>query len=129
MCPHVFYQYSADLVPVFSFGENDIFQQVDNAPGSMVRRWQQFFLRHVGFAPCMPYGRGIFNYDFGVLPVRHPIVTVVGKPIRVDQAHDHPTDALIDEYHEKYVTALQDLYDRYKDKYLKDRERDLQIVR
>jgi hypothetical protein len=66
----------ASLVPVFSFGENDLFKQVNNSPGTWLRQWQLWFMRYAGFAPCMPYGRGIFNYDFGLLPQRHPIVTV-----------------------------------------------------
>ena len=68
----------ASLVPVYAFGENELFKQVDNPPGSLLRRMQGKFKTAMGFAPPLFYGRGIFNYTFGVLPKRHP-VHVVGK--------------------------------------------------
>ena len=68
----------ASLVPVFAFGENDLFKQVNNPPGSLLRRVQTRFKDSMGFAPPIFYGRGIFNYSFGLLPFRRP-VHVVGK--------------------------------------------------
>lgn len=135
----------ADLVPVFSFGENDIFKQVANNDGSWVRRFQLQFLGVFGFAPCLPFGRGIFNYDIGVLPQRKPIVTVgklssiysrtfnliphkVGKPISVPHI-PNPSESQVLEYHAKYVEGLQELYDKYKDKFSRNRVRDMSIIR
>ena len=74
-------------------------------------------------------GKAVFNYDFGFLPVRKKIVTIVGKPIRIEESVDHPSQELIDEYHQKYVEQLEELYDKYKDKYAPDRIRDLRLVR
>ena len=34
----------------------------------------------------------------------------------------------VDEWHGRYVQALRDLYDQHKDKYDRDRVRDLQIL-
>ena len=42
---------------------------------------------------------------------------------------EHPTEEQIEEYHRKYVHALTELYDKYKDKYAKDRSRDMKIIR
>ncbi|KAI3639135.1 hypothetical protein MIR68_002665 [Amoeboaphelidium protococcarum] len=117
-----------DLVPVLSFGENDIFNQVANSDGTVLRKWQQWFLKYVSIAPCIPYGRGFFQYDFGFLPRRRPIITVVGKPISVPKT-ENPSPELIAEYHGKYVDALQEIFDKYKDEYAPDRVRDLRIIR
>ena len=66
----------ASLVPVFSFGENDLYYQANNPQGSLLRRFQEFFKEHIGFSPPLFYGRGIFNYTFGLLPLRKPIHTI-----------------------------------------------------
>ena len=46
--------HGASLVPVLGFGENDIFQQVDNKDGSILRAFQHIFLKFIGIAPCIP---------------------------------------------------------------------------
>ena len=66
----------AYLVPVYSFGETDIFEQVSNPEGSVLRTLQTKLTKWVGFAPPMFHGRGIFNYSVGFLPYRKPISTV-----------------------------------------------------
>ena len=63
-------------MPVFSFGENDIFKQVSNPQGSRLRQIQNKIQSTIAFAPCLFYGRGIFQYTFGLLPHRKPINTV-----------------------------------------------------
>lgn len=70
----------ADLVPVFSFGENDIFRQLQFPEGSALRRLQFRFKQLAGFAPCLFVGRSLFfSRCWGLLPHPHPI-TVVGEP-------------------------------------------------
>ena len=68
----------SSLVPVFAFGENDLFNQVSNPPGSWLRNMQDRIQKKIAFAPVFFYGRGIFQYTFGLLPHRRP-VNVVGK--------------------------------------------------
>ena len=68
----------ASLVPVFAFGENDLFNQVSNPRGSRLRDIQMKIQKKVAFAPVLFHGRGIFQYTFGLLPHRKP-VNVVGK--------------------------------------------------
>ena len=70
----------ASLVPVFSFGENDLYNQAENPVGSKLRKFQETFKKIAGFSPPIFYGRGVFNYTFGFLPHRRPINTV-GKPL------------------------------------------------
>lgn len=63
----------ADLVPVFSFGENDIWDQVDNPRGSVLRTIQEKMQQQLGFAIPLIKGRGIFNYNFGLLAHRRSV--------------------------------------------------------
>nr|CAG8597571.1 13567_t:CDS:2 [Entrophospora candida] len=67
----------ACLVPVFSFGENDIWEQADNPRESKVWKFQKLVQKYIGWTMPLAYGRGLFNYDIGVLPHRRQITTVV----------------------------------------------------
>lgn len=51
---------------------------------------------------------------------------MVGAPIDVPKIEE-PTNEDIDRWHDVYVQALVKLYDEYKDKYDKDRKRELII--
>ncbi|XP_052413402.1 diacylglycerol O-acyltransferase 2 isoform X2 [Carassius gibelio] len=63
-------EHGADLVPVYSFGENELFPQVVLSEGSVGRRLQALFKRIMGFAPCLfTGGRWL------LLPYRHPVTT------------------------------------------------------
>ena len=68
--------FRADLVPVFSFGENELFKQASNPQGSWLRRFQEKLRKWLTFAPVIFYGRGIFQYNFGFLPFRKRITTI-----------------------------------------------------
>ena len=70
-------------MPVFHFGELDVFNQAKNPEGSFLKKLQQFLTHYVtGFSPPLIIGRGVFNYSFGVIPLpyRKPINTV-GKNV------------------------------------------------
>lgn len=51
----------AELVPVFSFGENDIYEQVDNVKGSKLFMYQKKMQALLGFTLPLFHARGIFN--------------------------------------------------------------------
>ncbi|XKL69075.1 hypothetical protein PGB90_006844 [Kerria lacca] len=103
----------ASLVPVFSFGENYVYNPINGR----VLLWIQKKLRKIlGYTLCLFNGRGFFQYSFGLLPHQRPIVTVVGKPISVPE-NVTPTMELIAEYHKKYVDALVSLFNEYKGMY------------
>jgi len=70
---HCLCVWSASLVPVFSFGENDLFHQIDNPDGSALRHFQVSFKKLVGFSPPVFYGPGICNC---FLPFRKPLHTI-----------------------------------------------------
>lgn len=66
----------AHLVPVFSFGENELFKQVANPKGSWLRNVQEKLQKIMGFALPLFHARGVFQYSFGLIPYRQPIHTV-----------------------------------------------------
>lgn len=68
--------YRAHLVPVFSFGENELFKQVANPKGSWLRNVQEKLQKIMGFALPLFHARGVFQYSFGLIPFRQPIHTV-----------------------------------------------------
>jgi 2-acylglycerol O-acyltransferase 2 len=108
----------ASLVPVFSFGENDLYEQVPNPRGSMLRTVQTILEKKMGYSLPLFHGRGVFQYKFGLLPNRHPIDAYVGEPIEVPKlSPEQITTQIIDEYHTKYMNALTRLFDTYKAKH------------
>jgi len=106
----------AQLVPVYSFGENDLFIQADNPKGSLIRSIQSYAKQFMGFSPPIFHGRGIFNYSFGLLPFRREINTVVGAAIPVTKC-PNPTPEMIDKLHAQYTEALAKLFEENKMKY------------
>ena len=64
------------LVPVYCFGETNLFVQVPNTIGSKYNQFQVILMKLVGFTLPVFHGRGIFNYTMGLIPFRRPIDTV-----------------------------------------------------
>ncbi|XP_027729633.1 2-acylglycerol O-acyltransferase 1 isoform X2 [Vombatus ursinus] len=108
--------HGAYLVPVFSFGENELFKQVNNPEGSWLRAVQEKLYQKMGFTLPLFHARGVFQYSFGLMPYRKPIFTVVGHPIPVQQ-NLHPTPEQIDELHQTYLEELRKLFEKHKRKY------------
>ncbi|CAB3397627.1 unnamed protein product [Caenorhabditis bovis] len=109
-------QTGAHLIPCYSFGENDIFNQADNPKGSTIREFQTMMKRILGFSPPAFHGRGVFNYTFGLLPFRKPINTVLGEPIEVVQ-NSNPTSEEIETVHQIYMKKLMELFETHKTKF------------
>lgn len=114
------------LVPVFAFGENNLFNQVSNPQGSRLRDIQTRIQKLVAFAPALFYGRGIFQYTFGMLPHRRPVNVVVGKPVVVEK-NENPTQDDINALQDRYVAALKELFEENKGKYESNQSVDLII--
>lgn len=110
---------NTSLVPILGFGENDLYDQVQNDPSSKLFQIQTFLKNKIGFTLPLMHARGIFNYDFGIIPYRRPINIVVGHPIEVPKI-EKPTEAQVLHYHGLYVEALFALFDAHKDKFHKD---------
>jgi len=108
----------ASLVPVFGFGENELFEQVNNPQGSLVRKIQNQLQNRMGFAIPLFHGRGIFQYNYGLLPKRRPIDVVFGKPIACPKmTRETITPDIIEKYHTIYCQELKALFDQEKHKY------------
>ena len=73
------------------------------------------------------HGRGILNYDLGLMPYRRPVHIVVGKPIPVRRTAQ-PEQADIDTLHKQYLQELQNIWDAYKDVFAKDRRGELEFI-
>ena len=117
----------ADLVPVVAFGENELYDQLQPHKHPYLHKIQRHFLKVWKFTVPLLHGRGIFNYDVGLMPYRRPMNIVVGKPIKVVQNVNPDVDE-VDRLHELYTEEVQKVWDRYKDQFAKNRKEELQIL-
>ncbi|KAI0915113.1 diacylglycerol acyltransferase-domain-containing protein [Ustulina deusta] len=117
----------ADLVPVLAFGENDLYDQLQPQEHPFMHRIQMFILKVWKFTLPFLHGRGIFNYDVGLMPYRRPLNIVVGAPIKVRQSSSVNVEE-INRLHSLYVAELEKLWDRYKDEFAPDRKEEMQIL-
>lgn len=107
----------SSLVPVFSFGENDLFNQLPNPKNSGIRKLQDKMKKITAIGFPAWWGRGIFSEkSFGIVAFNRPVNTVVGKPIRVEKM-DSPTDEDVDKLHQIYIMEVTSLFDEHKAKY------------
>jgi len=109
-------QHGAQLVPTFSFGEAHIYNILPQPEGSLIRNLQEKVRHVVGFAPVLFFGRGMFQYNFGLLPFRRPVYVVVGQPIPV-QENPNPSAEEIGRVHSQYIEGVKALYDEYNKVY------------
>ncbi|XP_068600697.1 2-acylglycerol O-acyltransferase 2 [Brachionichthys hirsutus] len=120
-------EHGAHLVPVFSFGENELFDQVENSRGTWLRRTQEWLQSVMGVALPLFHARGIFQYSFGLMPYRKPISTVVGRPIKVERK-EKPTAEELDALHQVYMDELSGLFEAHKGSYGVDKDTHLNFV-
>ncbi|CAO3593965.1 unnamed protein product [Absidia cylindrospora] len=71
-------RHNATLVPVFSFGEADMYHQAQSMGGSLGQTLRSWVKQICGISFPLFHARGIFNYDFGLVPYRKP-VTIIGN--------------------------------------------------
>ncbi|XP_057612588.1 2-acylglycerol O-acyltransferase 2 [Chionomys nivalis] len=108
--------HGAALVPIFSFGENNLFNQVENTCGTLLRRVQNRLQKIMGISLPLFHGRGVFQYSFGLMPFRQPINTIVGKPIEV-QKTPQPSEMEVNQLHQHYINELCKLFEEHKLKF------------
>ncbi|VDO93120.1 unnamed protein product [Soboliphyme baturini] len=114
------------LVPVYSFGENEVYHQINNPEGSRLRNFQvivfafalaarmnfelqERFKTIFRFSPPIFFGRWTTGF---FMPLRRPITTV-GTPIPVKKC-DEPSRDAINALHARYIQELTTLFDTYK---------------
>ncbi|KAG8525401.1 uncharacterized protein KY384_009045 [Bacidia gigantensis] len=117
----------ADLVPTLAFGENDLYDQVDPEQHPFIHKGQLVVKKLFGFTVPLFHARGVFNYDYGMMPYRRPVNVVVGKPIKVQYASE-PKEAYVNEIHERYIQELERIWGAWKDEFAWDRKSELEIV-
>ncbi|KAG0255697.1 diacylglycerol O-acyltransferase 1 [Mortierella polycephala] len=118
----------ASLVPTLAFGENELYEVYSAKQSSRTYKLQQLAKRLFGFTLPMFNGRGVFNYEFGLLPRRKPVYIVIGTPIHVEKVEGSPTIEQLQELQRKYIDEVLEIWDRYKDKYAAGRTQELRIV-
>jgi hypothetical protein len=85
--------------------------------------------KKLGFAVPLFFGRALtagllhrlFGLNVGVLPLRVPIHSVVGKPIHLKMTAN-PSQEEVDEAHARYVQELTRIHDEWKEHFEKERE-------
>lgn len=112
---------NAGIVPVLSFGENELYDQMVPTGGGMIEKLQMFLKSVAGFTVPLFHARGVFNYDVGLLPYRKEVNTVVGRPVFPKAQMESPRDGDLDEFQERYLAELRRLWDEHKDVYAKGR--------
>jgi 2-acylglycerol O-acyltransferase 2 len=100
----------ASLVPILGFGENELFETVDNTDTtSILFKLQVFVLKKFSFSIPIPTH---------ILPRKKPLTVVVGSPIDCSKIKcDDPSSSLINKIHAEYVQALTSLYEKNTEKY------------
>ncbi|KAK4199593.1 putative diacylglycerol O-acyltransferase 2A [Triangularia verruculosa] len=120
----------ADLVPVLAFGENDLYDQLSPKTHPWLHKAQMWVLRTLKFTLPFLHGRGIFNYDVGLMPYRRRLNIVVGRPIMVAQKRDGEIEnEEVDRLHREYVGELEKMWERYKDVFAAGRRGEMNILK
>lgn len=120
-------QTGASLVPAISFGENDVYKMEDVTSKFLIKLGIGYKQSDRSFS-VFPNGRGLFQTRFGLLPIRHPITTVIGSPIHLPKIAN-PCRDLINQTHEDFCIKIKELFDEYKCRYVKNYEQvHLEIV-
>ncbi|XP_066106158.1 diacylglycerol O-acyltransferase 2-like protein 6 [Saccopteryx bilineata] len=121
----------AYLVPSYSFGENEVYNQETFPEGTWLRllqkTFQNTFKKILGLSFCTFHGRGFTQGSWGFLPFNRPITTVVGEPLPIPKI-ERPSKKTVDKYHALYISALRKLFDQHKVQYGFSETQDLTII-
>ena len=113
----------AELVPVISFGENELFDRLDVKSSRLLTPLAKLWEWSVGHKVAFSTGR--FNI---LCPHRKPLNVVVGKPIPVQQQRYDPDEKYIEELHFQYRVELEKLWDDWKAVFGVDRSVKFELV-
>jgi 2-acylglycerol O-acyltransferase 2 len=117
----------------------DLFQQAAKSPTSRLYKFQEGIKKLTGFTTPVVWARGVFNYDFGLMPWRHEINTIgiiprifhflieVGQPIEVKKM-DKASEEEVLRVQKLYIEELKRIWDEWKDVYATDRVSEFEIV-
>ena len=120
-------QTGASIIPVYCFGENDLYDQISDGVIGQMNHW---FIKASGFFLPVYFGTGLFCFGetpFNPVPKRTPLITVLGDPIDVERI-PNPSKEEIEQLKALYIAGLADIFDRFADIYSPKRTRNLNIV-
>ncbi|CAG7731508.1 unnamed protein product [Allacma fusca] len=103
-------KYGASLVPVFTFGEHELYKHAEFPPDGWFFKLQQGLKDYLGIPLLNITGR------YQILPLKKPLTTVVGEPIHCER-NCKPSQSEIDEHHSKYINSLILLFETHKETY------------
>ena len=128
----------SDLVPVFTFGENELFATeliALEAPvdtlykmnQDLPEKWRSLsYWRRIFYEITM---HSLYMLKVFITPwKRVPLTTVVGKPIEIKSKIEDPSDEQIKELHQIYIDELQKLFHENKEIYLRNKNVTFEII-
>ena len=96
----------AELIPCYVFGGTDFFHNLATTDNLLARLSRKYKM-----------GLTWFWGKFGLpIPFAPKVTMCIGEPLAVDKwtGNDRIPDDIIDELHERYIKAINDLFNRYK---------------
>lgn len=107
----------ASIVPVITFGENELMDVVDGNAGSVAWAIKKVFtlLYKTDNHKDIKLYQGRFGVPF-IVPHRKPINVVLGDPIEVEKQID-VLEEYVTEIHERYMRGLEQVWDNWRDKF------------
>lgn len=113
-------QYGAQLVPMYAFGENELYTS-----SNLFLGWRKYLQHHFNLGIPICWGRG-----GSWLPHRVPIHIEFGKPLVVSKhvSTEEISQEQIDEIHAEFVKEMKRLFDRTKTKYPQYQDSQLEIL-
>jgi len=94
------------IVPCYCFGNTQIFTTLPSGNSFL-----EYISRVLRTSIIVFWGRWWLP-----IPHRVPLLTVIGKPIKCPKV-TNPSAELINEYHERYLQATRDIYEKYRNMY------------
>lgn len=94
----------ADIVPVYTFGETDLYKH-----SHILLNFRKWLVKKFHVAIPFLYG------EYGLMPYRIPVSMVFGKPIKIIQKNK-PTIEEINKIHTEYCRCLLNLFNEYKER-------------
>jgi len=101
-------QAGVDLVPVYGLGHTYLFKTLDKSStlGSILMTLSR------RLKISLPLAAGRFGMP--LVPLKKPVVALVGKPIRIDAPVAEPTKEQINLVHAQFVGELKRIFDKHK---------------
>ena len=107
------------LIPVISYGENNVYQKMDSSISDCIE-----YL--IGFNIPIPTLESLKAwFQIYKTPLKEPIKTYIGEPITMSPPVAKPTDAQIEELRSRYIAAIEKLYRETRPE---DYEAELEVV-